>query len=78
MNDIIDKKFYLGPIADPAPEFLKWWREELTEAQRHVIIEKELDQQINTVKFQIQNLNTELEKLQTMKTMVKTKGTASR
>jgi hypothetical protein len=69
---------YIGPVADPAPYLLRRWLEHLAADQIRVVLEKEIDQKINAVKFNIQNLNMELEKLETMKTMLKTKGMANK
>ena len=73
----INPKAIMGPIADPAPEFIKWWIDELTAEQRGVIVQKEIDQQINAVKFQMQNMKMELEKLETMRSMIKVRGAAA-
>ncbi|MEJ2272557.1 MAG: hypothetical protein P8X91_08805 [Candidatus Bathyarchaeota archaeon] len=67
---------YLGPVADPAPELLKWWLENLAADQIKVVLAKDIEQKINVLKFQIQNLNSEIEKLEIMRSMIKEKGMA--
>lgn len=67
---ILNIRDYLGPIADPAPFLLRRWLENLAADQIKVVLEKEINQKINAVKFQIQNLKMEVEKLETMKSLI--------
>ena len=76
---ILNIRDYLGPVADPAPYLLRRWLENLAADQIKVVLEKEIDQKINAVKFQIQNLKMEVEKLETMKSLIiGEKGIASK
>lgn len=63
----------LGPVADPGPEIWGPWIKELTAEQRRVLIEKEVEQRISIVKFQMQSLRAELDKLETVRSMIKGK-----
>ena len=74
----LDIHDYLGPVADPAPYLLRRWLETLAADQIKVVLEKEIDQKINSLKFQIQNLNMEVEKYEIMRSMLKVKGTLSK
>jgi hypothetical protein len=67
---ILNIRDYLGPVADPAPFLLRRWLENLAADQIKVVLEKEINQKINAVKFQIQNLKMEVEKLETMKSLI--------
>jgi len=63
-----------GWIADPAPpEWGTWW-EQLTKEQQQVIMSTQIDQQIRETQFEMDSLKAQLETLQTMKSMMKTKG----
>jgi hypothetical protein len=73
MNRSSILEMLLGPVADPAPEIWGPWIKELTADQRRVVMEKEIDQRISLVKFQMQSLKAELEKLETVKSMMKVK-----
>jgi len=57
---------------DPSPDPWYWW-EEFTKEQRRVIIEKEIDMKIKVVQFRMDTMKLELERLQTMKSMMKGK-----
>jgi len=70
----INPEKLLGPVADPGPEIWGPWIKELTAEQRRVLIEKEIDQRISMVKFHMQSLKAELDKLETVKSMMKVKG----
>jgi len=61
-----------GLIADPAPEWGTWW-EQLTKEQQQVVISRQIDQQIRETQFSMDSLKAQLETLQTVKTMMKTK-----
>ena len=62
---------FLNLIIDPAPPYLLKWIEELTVEQRQVLVSKALDQHINFITAQVNMLNMELDKLKTMKSMIK-------
>ena len=64
----------LGPVADPGPFFWSKWIEKLTVDQQSVVMQKAIEQRISLVRFQMKNLEAELEMLNTVKSMVKEKG----
>jgi len=70
---ILNIRDFLGPVADPAPFLLRRWLENLAADQIKVVLEKEIDQKINAVRYQMQNMKLELEKLETMKSLIMAK-----
>ena len=64
----------LGPVADPGPFFWSKWIEKLTADQQSVVMQRAIEQRINLVSFQMKNLESELEMLKTVKSMIKEKG----
>lgn len=63
-------KKLLGPVADPSPEFRPFW-EEFTKEQQIAILVKEIDNKIRVVKFNIESMKLELDRLETIKSMIK-------
>jgi len=69
----VSRHLLWGPVADPSSEpWIRWW-EEFTKEQRRVIIEKEIDQRIKEIRFRTEALKAELDRLETMKSMIKGK-----
>jgi hypothetical protein len=76
-NDFNSKVAPFWPIPnppDPAGPFILKWIEGLHPEQISIIVSKTIDQQIGLINAQIQYLNTEVARLQTMKEMTKAKA----